>query len=92
MERNTNKETYDAVHSPKHYTLPGLSVESVDVVESLLKATGFTGVPAWHYGNALKYLFRLGRKGEAQEDLNKALKYLGWLQESLEQEEEDASV
>ena len=75
----TLKETMnDAVHHPSHYTLPGLTVESVDVIRAVLTPEEFKG---WCKGNALKYSLRAGRKDPAKEvqDLAKAGVFLSWI-------------
>lgn len=54
----------DAVHHPSHYTLPGLTIESVDVIRAVLTPEEFKG---WCKGNALKYSLRAGRKDPAKE-------------------------
>lgn len=68
----------DAVHHPSHYTLPGLTVESVDVIRAVLTPEEFKG---WCKGNALKYSLRAGRKDPAKEvqDLAKAGVFLSWI-------------
>ena len=68
----------DAVHHPQHYTLPGLAVESVDVIRAVLTPEEFKG---WCKGNALKYSLRAGRKDQAKEvqDLAKAGVFLSWI-------------
>ena len=68
----------DAVHQPSHYTLPGLTVESVDVIRAVLTPEEFKG---WCKGNALKYSLRAGRKDPAKEvqDLAKAGVFLSWI-------------
>lgn len=68
----------DAVHHPSHYTLPGLDVESVDVIRAVLTPEEFKG---WCKGNALKYSLRAGRKDPAKEvqDLAKAGVFLSWI-------------
>lgn len=68
----------DAVHHPQHYTLPGLAVESVDVIRAVLTPEEFKG---WCKGNALKYSLRAGRKDPAKEvqDLAKAGVFLSWI-------------
>lgn len=68
----------DAVHHPQHYTLPGLDVESVDVIRAVLTPEEFKG---WCKGNALKYSLRAGRKDPAKEvqDLAKAGVFLRWI-------------
>lgn len=55
----------DSVNHPPHYnTVPG--IECIDVIEhfSLLR------------GNAIKYLWRAGEKGDTVEDLRKAIWYI----------------
>lgn len=68
----------DAVHHPQHYTLPGLAVESVDVIRAVLTPEEFKG---WCKGNALKYSLRAGRKDPAKEvqGLAKAGVFLSWI-------------
>lgn len=68
----------DAVHHPSHYNLPGLTVESVDVIRAVLTPEEFKG---WCKGNALKYSLRAGRKDPAKEvqDLAKAGVFLSWI-------------
>lgn len=68
----------DEVHHPSHYTLPGLDVESVDVIRAVLTPEEFKG---WCKGNALKYSLRAGRKDPAKEvqDLAKAGVFLSWI-------------
>ena len=68
----------DAVHHPSHYTLPGLTVESVDVIRAVLTPEEFKG---WCKGNALKYSLRPGRKDPTKEvqDLAKAGVFLSWI-------------
>jgi DNA-directed RNA polymerase subunit RPC12/RpoP len=68
----------DAVHHPSHYTLLGLTVESVDVIRAVLTTEEFKG---WCKGNALKYSLRAGRKDPTKEvqDLAKAGVFLSWI-------------
>lgn len=77
-EVNPTKMMNDAVHHPQHYTLPGLDVESVDVIRAVLTPEEFKG---WCKGNALKYSLRAGRKDPAKEvqDLAKAGVFLSWI-------------
>lgn len=60
----------DMVNHPPHYQG---KVECIDAIESALGPDGFV---AYCRGNALKYTFRAGRKGDAAEDLAKATWYL----------------
>ena len=55
----------DAVEHPAHYTQHPSGIECIEVVEHL----GFC------VGNAIKYLWRAGLKGDAIEDLKKARWY-----------------
>lgn len=56
----------ESVNNPPHYQAGGL--EAIDVIESF--DLGF------HLGNAVKYVLRAGRKGDAIEDLEKSIWYL----------------
>lgn len=73
-----NETMNDAVHHPAHYTLPGLTVECVDVIRAVLTPEEFKG---WCKGNALKYSLRAGRKDPTKEvqDLAKAGVFLSWI-------------
>ena len=51
-------------------------MESVDVIKATLTPEEFRG---WLKGNAMKYLFRLGKKDDECQDAKKAMKYLEWL-------------
>ena len=78
VDGTLNETLNDAVHHPQHYTLPGLAVESVDVIRAVLTPEEFKG---WCKGNALKYSIRAGRKDPAKEvqDLAKAGVFLSWI-------------
>ena len=78
VDGTLNETMNDAVHHPAHYTLPGLTVESVDVIRAVLTPEEFKG---WCKGNALKYSLRAGRKDPAKEvqDLAKAGVFLSWI-------------
>lgn len=56
----------DNVNHPAHYTSHPAGVECIDIVEHF----GF------NVGNAVKYLWRAGLKGDALEDLKKARWYV----------------
>lgn len=77
-EDKPTKMLNDAVHHPSHYTLPGLTIESVDAIRAVLTPEEFKG---WCKGNALKYSLRAGRKDPAKEvqDLAKAGVFLSWI-------------
>lgn len=58
-----------SVQSPAHYQLGG--IEAIDVIDEAIAD------PASFYrGNAIKYLLRAGRKGDARQDLEKARWYI----------------
>lgn len=60
----------DSVQSPAHYQLAD-GLEAIDVIDQTVED------PASFYrGNAIKYLLRAGRKGDAHEDLRKARYYI----------------
>ncbi len=62
---------HDPVNSPSHYASGG--VECIDAIEAALtpeEARGF------RKGNAMKYIWRAGKKGNYVEDLKKAAWYL----------------
>jgi len=61
------------IDHPAHYSG---SIECIDVIEQL--GLGF------HLGNAMKYIWRAGKKGSATEDLKKARWYLDREIERLE--------
>lgn len=63
----TPMETAEKVHRPAHYSR-GREYEPIDVIDAW--GLGF------NTGNALKYIARAGRKGDAEEDLHKAIWYL----------------
>jgi hypothetical protein len=65
-----DKPESDAVNHPPHYQG---KVECIDAIEAALGDDGFV---ACCRGNAMKYIYRAGRKGESVEDLRKAAWYL----------------
>jgi hypothetical protein len=56
----------DSVNHPKHYTSHPSGVECIQVTEHM----------NFCLGNAVKYLWRAGLKGNAVEDLRKAVWYI----------------
>ena len=84
----TEAKEHDAVHSPKHYQIPGTGIEVIDVIEGILTPEQFEG---YCYGNIIKYILRAPNKNGA-EDLKKAAVYLEWLTLSLEDQEYMAEV
>lgn len=70
---DTNSENVlreDTVNHPPHYT--AYPVEVIDMIRAVLGSEGFR---AYCFGNEIKYRMRAGLKGDAQQDINKAMKY-----------------
>ena len=62
------------INSPKHYRLPGLNIESIDIIRAILGKYF-----KWFcLGNIIKYVLRAEKKN-GLEDYKKARKYLDWL-------------
>ncbi len=59
-------KTNNTINHPKHYTSHPSGVECIDIAEHM----------NFCLGNALKYLWRAGLKGNAVEDLKKARWYI----------------
>ena len=67
------------INSPKHYRLPGLNIESIDIIRAILGKYF-----KWFcLGNIIKYILRAEKKN-GLEDYKKARKYLNWLIEGDE--------
>lgn len=56
----------DDVNHPAHYTSSASGVECIQVAEHM----------TYNLGNATKYIWRAGLKGDAAQDLKKAIWYL----------------
>ena len=65
IQRN-HTEQPDMVNHPSHYNVDGYEV--IDIID----AFGLN----FNMGNALKYLLRADRKGNKEQDINKAIWYL----------------
>lgn len=63
---NHTEQQPDMVNHPKHYNVDGYEV--IDIID----AFGLN----FNMGNALKYLLRSDRKGNKEQDINKAIWYL----------------
>ena len=61
----------DMVNHPPHYASG--AVECIDAIHAAL---GDDGLVAYCRGNAIKYLWRTGKKGDAVQDLEKAVWYI----------------
>ena len=57
---------HDPVNNPSHYTAHPSGVECLQITRHM----------NFNLGNALKYIWRAGLKGDAVEDLKKAVFYL----------------
>lgn len=66
------------VDTPTHYTHSGR--ECIDTIRDTLG----DAFPKYCHGNALKYTYRAGHKGDAVQDLRKAIRYLEYWIEHLE--------
>ena len=77
-EWQDDKPESDPVNHPPHYQG---KVECIDAIEAALGDDGFV---ACCRGNAMKYIYRAGRKGESVEDLRKAAWYLDRAIKTLE--------
>ncbi len=61
---------HDPVNHPSHYT--NGEIECIDAIRVALGRDGFI---AYCRGNAIKYMWRAGLKGDAAEDMRKAAWY-----------------
>jgi hypothetical protein len=66
-------KAYDSVQRPAHYTSG--DIECADAVTAALHGEQDATV-AWCRGNAIKYLWRSGKKDDAVQDLRKAIWYI----------------
>ena len=74
----------DNVNSPKHYMIGDIGIESIEIIKKVLGSEGFV---AFCLGNILKYLIRAEKKN-GKEDYKKAAKYLEWVIENYDIEDE----
>lgn len=83
----------DVINSPAHYAVMQCqcaeqNIESLDIIKAILEGgRTWAGMQAVFMANALKYLFRLGKKDSMRQDLKKAIKYMTWLLEDIEWKE-----
>tara|TARA_R110000824_G_scaffold1626_6_gene8009 strand:- start:5302 stop:5523 length:222 start_codon:yes stop_codon:yes gene_type:complete len=66
--------------NPRHYTAG--SIECIEALEAMLTPEQYVG---FLRGSAIKYQWRLGRKGDASEDTAKAQWYMERLRAHLEE-------
>jgi len=75
----------DKIDSPSHYKLDGLSIETIEIIKAICNQ--YHGFSAKCIGDVLKYLIR-AKKKNGLEDLKKARRYLNWLIDAEEKENE----
>lgn len=73
---------WDGPCTPPHYQEPG-GIECVDAMRSISSKAEFV---AFCRLTALKYLWRMGKKGPAIYDLEKCRDYINWAIKRLEDE------
>lgn len=59
-----------AVNSPIHYT-----PDEIECIDGIKAALGHEGFAQFCRGNAMKYVWRAGRKSDRREDMQKAIWY-----------------
>ncbi|HCR1107399.1 TPA: DUF3310 domain-containing protein [Klebsiella aerogenes] len=71
----------DMVNRPPHYQSESESgIECIEAIEAALSPEEFRG---YLKGNALKYIWREGKKGNRAQDINKAVWYMGRMGKTL---------
>lgn len=74
---NSPATSYEAVNSPAHYSRKSgenpNAMECIDAIEDSMTQEQFVG---FLRGNVMKYLWRFDKKGNAHQDLLKAMYYL----------------
>lgn len=73
-DADNKAKVYDNVRKPKHYASGG--IECIDAIRAALTEEEFRG---YCKGNVIKYAWRSGKKGPAEEDLAKARSYIEFL-------------
>lgn len=76
-------EGHDSVNHPSHYTYGG--IECIDALKAATE--GLDGIESFCTANAIKYLWRWKRKN-GTEDLMKAVWYINFLIQEVEQKNE----
>lgn len=59
------------------------TLECNDLIFGLVQKNELTFRQGWYYGQAIKYLFRVNKKGDASENIEKAITCLQNLQEAI---------
>lgn len=80
LEPSAAPDEPDLVKSPPHYSLGTPDgIEAIDIIRAHMKAGG-----TWETANALKYILRFPFKGNATQDVAKAVEYLTiWTNEQV---------
>ena len=82
VEKECQDEKQDNINHPKHYLKGGM--EGIDVIKAAV--SNLSGFEAVCVANVIKYVWRYKEKN-GLEDLQKAAKYLEWLQEEVQKNE-----
>ena len=72
-KRGRPRKNPDMVNSPAHY-----KSGDVECIDAMVSAFGKKRVQEYAEIAAFKYIWRQGKKGDANEDKNKAIWYLLW--------------
>ena len=75
-----SREPFDIVQRPEHYAATDNGIECIDAIRAALGRDGFI---AFLRGQVIKYSWRLGKKGSAVTDAEKAQWYQAKLVEVL---------
>ncbi len=79
MTTHTYKLGDDAVNHPPHYT-----AGKIECIDAMREALGIEGFVAYCRGNAMKYIWRCGKKDLQQQELRKAAWYLSRAADELD--------
>ena len=71
---------------PNHYSQDPNSVECIEVIKQLCKEHQNDPFTDYNRYQAFKYLWRLGKKDDVLFDLNKAITFLEFVRDALEEE------
>lgn len=82
VQKACQDEKQDNINHPKHYLKGGM--EGIDVIKAAV--SNLSGFEAVCVANIIKYVWRYKEKN-GLEDLQKAAKYLEWLQEEVQKNE-----
>jgi len=82
----TNEIPEDGEPRPNHYSQDPNSVECIEVIKQLCKEHQNDPFTDYNRYQAFKYLWRLGKKDDVLFDLNKAITFLEFARDALEEE------